>query len=188
MRRKLALPLAACLGAALAAATGIAIGRTYTLQVARSAVTNQQGVTRTEPIVVTSRGFAVYTLLGESARHLKCRTRQCFSVWPPVTVPAKARLSAQPGIRGRLGKLRRDGFTQVTLGGRPLYRFAPDRRPHAATGEGVRSFGGTWHVIAVSGTSHPRTGSTTSGGSTTTPTTTMTTTTTTTTCAYPPYC
>jgi hypothetical protein len=40
---------------------------------------------------------------------------------------------------------------QLTLGGRPLYTFVGDGgKAHKSTGEGVVSFGGTWHVVAAS--------------------------------------
>ncbi len=173
-------------GLAMAAVVGVALARTFTLQVAKNAkVTNQAGTTKTESIVVTSRGFAVYDLTGDSKNHPECtKANGCFSFWPPVTVSSAKKLSKAPGIRGKLGVWHRNGFFQVTLGGHPLYRFAPDSQKRHATGEGLTSFGGTWHVIrpgASPGSANPTTGGTTT-------TTTSTTTTTPAPCLYPPYC
>ena len=171
--------IAATAGFAAAALGGVALARTFTLQVATSAsVTNQSGTTKTENIVVNSRGFAVYTLTGDSMSHPKCtKAKGCFTFWPPLKVSSAKALSKASGIKGRLGVWHRNGFFQVTLAGHPLYRYAPDTQRHHATGEGVVSFGGTWHVKTP--------GSTTS--STTMPITTTTmTTTTTTSCLYPP--
>jgi Secreted repeat of unknown function len=39
----------------------------------------------------------------------------------------------------------------VTLNGTPVYRYAEDRRNGEATGQGIESFGGTWHALAASG-------------------------------------
>jgi predicted lipoprotein with Yx(FWY)xxD motif len=170
--------IAATAGFAAAALVGVALARTFTLQVARSAsVTNQSGTMKTENIVVNSRGFAVYTLTGDSKSHPKCtRANGCFSFWPPLTVSSATRLSKAPGINGRLGVWHRSGFFQVTLAGHPLYLFAADTQRHHATGEGVVSFGGTWHVKTAGSTS----------GTTTLPATATTMTTTTTSCLYPP--
>jgi predicted lipoprotein with Yx(FWY)xxD motif len=170
--------LAAVAGFASAALVGVAVAKTFTLAVATGAkVTNTTGMTKSENIVVNSRGFAVYDLTGDSKRHPECtKAKGCFKFWPPVTVASANKLSDAPGISGKLGVWHRDGFLQVTLGGHPLYRFAPDSQAHTATGEGIQSFGGTWHVITAS----------VSGNATGTTTGTTTTITMPTTCSYPP--
>jgi len=113
-------------------------------------VTNTAGVTSHKNIVITSSGFAVYTLTDDSARHPECtKANSCFQFWPPVTVSASAKLIKSAAIRGTLGRWHRDGFAQLTLSGHPLYRFRDDSRPRAATGEGIMGFGGTWHVVST---------------------------------------
>lgn len=171
-------------GFATAALVGVAIAKTFTLHVAKNAkVTNQSGMTKSEGIVVTSSGRAVYALSGDSKTHPKCtKANGCFRFWPPVTVSSPKKLSKAPGIAGKLGTWHRNGFFQVTLNGHPLYRFALDSQPNHATGEGIMSFGGTWHAVkdpssASGSTSMP--GGTTSTMTTTTMTTTPT-------CLYPP--
>ncbi len=127
---------------------GIALAKTFTLTVAHGArVTNVQGQVTHENIVVTGRGRAVYTLSGDSAHHPECTAHNgCFAFWPPVTVRSAHRLNKAGSVRGRLGTWRRDGFLQVTLSGHPLYNFAGDPHVRMANGEGIQSFGGTWHV------------------------------------------
>ncbi len=176
-----AATIAALAGFATAALVGVGVAKTFTLHVAKNAkVTNQAGSTTRANIAVTSRGSAVYDLTGDSARHPKCaKANSCFKFWPPVTVSSPKKLTKAPGIMGKLGVWHRDGFFQVTLGGHPLYRFAPDSQPNHATGEGIHSFGGTWHVIKAADSSGA--GTTTSTGTTTTMTTT-----TSTMCLYPP--
>ncbi len=113
-------------------------------------MTNTAGVTSHKNIVITSSGFAVYTLTGDSARHPECtKAKGCFQFWPPVTISASAKLTKSAAIKGTLGRWHRDGFTQLTLSGHPLYRFRDDNRPRAATGEGIVGFGGTWHVVST---------------------------------------
>ncbi len=176
-RRLAAAIITAAAGFAAAALVGVAVARTFTLQVAKNAeVTDQSAMTRSENIAVNSRGFAVYTLTGDSRSHPKCtRGNGCVTFWPPLTVSSAKNLSKASGIKGKLGVWHHDGSFQVTLAGHPLYRYAADSRRHDATGEGVQSFGGTWHVVTAAGSA---------GGSGTMPTTT--TTTTTTPCLYPP--
>jgi predicted lipoprotein with Yx(FWY)xxD motif len=104
---------------------------------------------RSEPIAVNSKGAAVYTLSGDSAKHMECtKANGCFSAWPPVTVKGKVTSS---GVKGKLGTFKTSGVTQVTLDGHPLYLFAGDHGAGVANGNGLKSFGGTWHVVVQGG-------------------------------------
>jgi predicted lipoprotein with Yx(FWY)xxD motif len=137
------------LAAGLALA-GLAAAKTFTLKEAKDAkVTNfSTHKTTHENIVVISNGRAVYELSGDSKSHPKCtKANSCFSIWPPVTVASKSSLSKGPGVSGALGTWSRNGFTQVTLNGHPLYTFAGDSAPDWAHGQDVVSFGGTWSVV-----------------------------------------
>ncbi len=181
LRRPIIALIVAIAGPATAAMVAVAVAKTFTLNIAKSAqVTNTKGVSMHENVIANARGFALYALSGDSMHHPQCtKANGCFRFWPPLKVASAKALTKAPGINGRLGVWHRDGFFQVTLAGHPLYTFASDTHRDAATGEGLRSFGGTWHVEKAGATS----------GSATTPTTTMTTTTTTTTtttCLYPP--
>jgi len=132
-----------------------------------------------EQVAVNAQGRTLYALSPETAKHLLCKSKECLAFWPPLTVSStKTKLKAGPGVQGHLGILHRNGgILQVTLRGVPLYRFSLDHAKGEANGEGVKSFGGTWH--AVSARSTPSTGMapTTSTPSTTPTTTTPTTTT-----------
>jgi predicted lipoprotein with Yx(FWY)xxD motif len=174
------MAVALATGAGLAVLTGIALAKTFTLKVAKTAkvtsVTTMQTVT--EPIAVSKNGHAVYTLSGDTIHHAECtKANGCFTFWPPVTVSsAKPKPTAAAGIKGRLGTKKLGSKFQVTLNGHPLYNYSGDAQKARAGGEGVQAFGGTWHVVKASGST---------AGSTTTGTTT-TGTTTTTPCIYPP--
>ena len=180
-RKSLVMLVAAVMGVATALLVGVAVAKTFTLQVAKNArVSNQSGSIKHENIAATSRGFAVYELTGDSQRHPECtKASGCFKFWPPVTVSSARVLSKAAGVSGKLGVWHRNGFVQVTLGGHPIYRFAPDTQRHVAGGEGIHGFGGTWHVVRAAA-------STPSGTTTMTTSTPSTTTTTTPTCLYPP--
>ena len=176
--RRLAIVIATTIaGVGAAVLVSVAVARTFTLQIAKNAkvTSTLTGPTKTENIVVNSKGKAVYTLSGDSKSHPECvMNKPCLTVWPPVTVASARKLSRASGIHGKLGTWRHNGFTQVTLNGHPLYTFSADTQRHHAMGEGIVHFGGTWHVIKTSSSS---------SSTTSTPTTT---TSTTTTSPYPP--
>ena len=145
--------------AAVAFATG-----TFTVS---SAANSKLG----EQVAVNAQGRTLYALSPETSKHLLCKSKECLAFWPPLTVPStKTRLKAGPGVKGHLGILHRTGgILQVTLRGVPLYRFSLDQAKGEANGEGVESFGGTWHAVTAASPSSAST-----PGTTTTPTTTTT--------------
>jgi predicted lipoprotein with Yx(FWY)xxD motif len=109
-------------------------------------------------VVVNAQGRTLYVLSPETATHLLCRSRECMKFWPPLTVSSSTtKLKDGSGVRGHLAILHRsNGLLQVTLGGRPLYRFSRDHAKGQANGEGIESFGGTWHA-AVAASAKPNT-------------------------------
>ncbi len=136
-------------GALAAAALGASA---FTLKVFRHATVTNQASKTTHPNVVTNgKGMVVYTLTGDSRTHPQCTSSSCMKFWPPVTVKSAKRLTRASGVKGKLGTWKHKGFIQVTIDGHPLYTFFADRRRGTATGEGIRSFGGTWHVRLAAG-------------------------------------
>jgi predicted lipoprotein with Yx(FWY)xxD motif len=111
-------------------------------------------------IYVDSKGRTVYVLTPETKSNLLCKSTDCLSNWPIVTVKsAHAKPVAGSGVKGKLGVLKRGKKFQVTLAGKPLYRFAGDSAKGDAKGVGISSFGGTWHLAgAKSSTASPPTG------------------------------
>jgi predicted lipoprotein with Yx(FWY)xxD motif len=149
-------------GAAMASLAGLADAQSpATLATASNS-------TLGKTIVVDSHSVTVYELRPETATHILCtKANGCFSAWRPLTVAsAKAKLRAGHGVPGKLGIAHHNGIFQITLAGHPLYHFVGDgSMKGAAGGQGIHSFGGTWHVIATS------TASTNPVTTTTTPTT-----------------
>lgn len=135
-----ALALAAVL-AAVALGAGVA-----------TTVNSASNSTLRQTIVVNARGLTLYALTPETTHHLLCKSRECLERWPPLTVRSRTtKLRAGPGVHGSLAILRRsNGKLQVTLRGRPLYRFAEDHAKGQANGQGLESFGGTWHAVTAS--------------------------------------
>ncbi len=133
---------------AVGSMAGIAVAASTTLGTGMVKVNG-----KSKTVLVDSRGVTLYTLSGESVGHLKCVSSQCFGFWPPYEVSATATLTKAKGVTGTLSKLHRvkGKFYQVMLNGHPLYRFAPDtNKKGSALGEGIPSFGGTWHVVPAS--------------------------------------
>lgn len=148
-RRSSAVGIAALTICAMASVAGVALATSYTVQMAKSTVTNSAThKTTSEKIVVNTGGSALYELSGDSKTHQECtKANGCFSFWPPATVKAGTHVTKGPGVPGTLGTWKRSGLTQLTLGGHPLYRYYADPTAHMANGQGVKSFGGTWHVV-----------------------------------------
>lgn len=162
--RAVLAPTAVLAGVAMAGLAALADAKTPpTVSVAANSALS-------ETIVVDSHGLTLYELRPETTRHLLCtKANGCFASWHPVTVASiRTKLTTGHGVPGRLAILSRNGLHQLTLAGHPLYRFVGDGSHKGATsGQGLRSFGGTWHVVAVPGTSHQPVSTT----PTTTPTT-----------------
>lgn len=142
LRRLLVIGVAA--GALAIVSVAAAASGATLLQTGRAKAKGQ-----TKTVVVNSSGITLYTLSGERVGNLKCLTKACFAIWPPYRITASQPLTKARGIKGTLGRLRRvkGGFYQLMLNGSPLYRYAGDSAKGQANGEGIRSFGGTWHVV-----------------------------------------
>ncbi len=127
--------------AGLLAVAAFAVAKSSTVGVGTATVKGHA-----ESVAVNSRGVTVYELAPESTHHLVCTSAACLSVWPPVKANGKETKSL--AVRGRLGSVKRNGLTQVTLNGHPIYTFVQDGgRRGRATGEGINNFGGVWHVF-----------------------------------------
>jgi predicted lipoprotein with Yx(FWY)xxD motif len=119
-------------------------------------VKTSANATLKETVVVNPAGRTLYALSPETTHHLLCREAYCLEIWPPLLLPHGAKLIAAKGVQGKLGLLRRPGGKmQVTLRGKPLYRFDEDHKAGEAHGEGLESFGGTWHAVTASATTTP---------------------------------
>jgi predicted lipoprotein with Yx(FWY)xxD motif len=113
-------------------------------------------------VLADTQGRTVYTLTDGDGAAVAC-TGACLSAWPPLELASGATLEAGK----RVTKLDTDANGQVTHDGLPLYLFSGDSKAHEANGEGIASFGGTWHVVEVAhrGASHAKkSSSATSGG------------------------
>ncbi|MEC9482438.1 MAG: hypothetical protein UMU75_03820 [Halomonas sp.] len=88
---------------------------------------------------------------GESQASSTCYD-QCADAWPPLTVAGGNPQVSDQLQQDLLGTFqRKDGTTQVTYGGWPLYYFVKDQGPGSVTGQDVHGFGGEWYLVAPDG-------------------------------------
>jgi len=112
-----------------------------------------------EKVLTNAEGRTLYLLSPETTHHLLCKSSECLKFWPPLTVSSsKAKIKLGAGIHGKLATFKRsNGKWQVTINGHPLYFFSEDMGPGEVNGQNFESFGGTWHVLSVSGSPSSKT-------------------------------
>jgi predicted lipoprotein with Yx(FWY)xxD motif len=102
-------------------------------------------------VIVDSKGLTLYSFAADGDGASTCYGR-CATTWPPLLSAGEpfASNGAQPALVGTAK--RKDGATQVTYAGRPLYTYAADQAPGDASGDGLHSFGDAWRAMTPSGT------------------------------------
>jgi len=111
----------------------------------------QVGASRLGQILVDSNGRTVYLFAADSGATSNCNSSACVQYWPPV-LTAGAPTAGAGANAALLGTTqRKDGRTQVTYGGHPLYYFITDKKAGDVTGQGIDGFGGPWYVVSPSG-------------------------------------
>ncbi|HEY7174051.1 MAG TPA: hypothetical protein VH442_03955 [Micromonosporaceae bacterium] len=149
----------AMIAAGCASGSGSA-GSSGTAQGAGSGTTvtvhNVPGVGTT---LVDGSGKTLYFADQETSGTIKC-LNACLRFWSPLTVSSGVAPTASAGVGGTLSTVHRpDGPMQVTLDGKPLYRFSLDNGPGQTSGNGVTDmFDGTqfnWHAAVASGSAAP---------------------------------
>ncbi|HKJ95136.1 MAG TPA: hypothetical protein VKA32_05870 [Gammaproteobacteria bacterium] len=97
-----------------------------------------------------SEGNTLY-LFGKDEQGMSTCHDACARAWPPLLTDGAA--SAGAGVDAdRLSTTKRkDGTTQVTYGGWPLYRFVKDGAPGDIHGQEVNGFGGEWYAVSPAG-------------------------------------
>lgn len=92
-------------------------------------------------ILVAANGMTLYVFDKDTANTSNCYDT-CATNWPPLTVTGEP---VGDGVSGKLGTTtRKDGTTQATIDGKPLYYWKNDQKPGDATGDGIQ---GVWHVV-----------------------------------------
>jgi predicted lipoprotein with Yx(FWY)xxD motif len=114
-------------------------------------------------ILVDSKGFTVYSFAKDQGTTSSCNGG-CEEAWPPVIVKGEP-TAGEGAASSDLGTTeRKDGTTQATYAGHPLYTFVEDKEPGEANGNGVTAFGAEWNALDESGAAPSGGGGETGGG------------------------
>ena len=102
-------------------------------------------------VLTDVNGMTLYTLTN-AGEPVAC-TGQCATLWPPLLLPAGVTTATGGAGASGLGVISMNGGMQVTVHGDPVYRYSGDKAPGDANGQGLKSFGGVWHVAGTAGAS-----------------------------------
>jgi predicted lipoprotein with Yx(FWY)xxD motif len=101
-------------------------------------------------VLVEGEGMTVYDFHKDKGGMPSCYGA-CAEAWPPVLTSG----APQPGNGASASMLgtvkRKDGTTQVTYAGHPLYTFVEDKKPGDAKGNDVSAFGAQWYALKGNG-------------------------------------
>jgi predicted lipoprotein with Yx(FWY)xxD motif len=101
-------------------------------------------------ILVDSNGMTVYDFHKDKGTASSCYGA-CAQAWPPVLSEGEPTVG-NGASASKLGTTeRKDGTTQVTYAGHPLYTFVEDQKPGEAHGNDVSAFGAQWYALKGSG-------------------------------------
>ena len=105
------------------------------------------------PMLFDSNKQAIYVFEEDNRNSTVCYG-ECATAWPPVFTKGEPR--AGKGVDGSLlGTIkRRDGRTQVTYAGKPLYFYAHED-PGVVLCHNVNLNGGLWWAVGADGKSRP---------------------------------
>ncbi len=97
--------------------------------------------------LVDGKGMTLYLFTQDTPNTSTCYD-SCAAAWPPLLTDGAP--TAGSGIDGSLlgTTTRKDGATQVTYHGWPLYYFVSDKAPGDSKGEGVQN---VWYVVTPQG-------------------------------------
>ena len=102
------------------------------------------------PVLVNAKGFTVYDFHKDKGTTSSCYGA-CAQGWPPVLSEGNP-TAGEGAMASKLGTTeRKDGTTQVTYAGHPLYTFVEDKKPGEANGNDVSAFGAQWYALKSSG-------------------------------------
>ena len=106
------------------------------------------------PMLYDKTGQAIYLFDLEEGRPKPRCYQACAAAWPPVLTdgPPVAASGVRPALLGTTQ--RRDGSTQVTYNGHPLYFYAHEG-PYEVLCHDIDEFGGTWLVVQPDGAPAP---------------------------------
>lgn len=108
------------------------------------------GVGNLGKVLVDSKGFTLYYFKKDKGGKSACYGA-CAEGWPPLTTEGAAK--GMGGVQASMlsTSKRKDGTTQVTYAGWPLYTYVVDKKPGEANGNDIDAFGAQWYALHANG-------------------------------------
>jgi predicted lipoprotein with Yx(FWY)xxD motif len=101
-------------------------------------------------IIVDAAGLTLYDFHKDKGATSACYGA-CAQVWPPLLSEGAPQAKGDAEA-AKLGTTKRkDGTTQVTYGGHPVYTYTADAKPGDAKGNDIDSFGAEWYALTPQG-------------------------------------
>jgi predicted lipoprotein with Yx(FWY)xxD motif len=117
---------------------------------AGSALVSLANAQKVGMVLVDSNGMTLYDFHKDKGTTSSCYGA-CAQAWPPLLSEGKPQVS-KGASASKLGTTeRKDGTTQVTYAGHPLYTFIEDQKPGEANGNDVSGFGAQWYALKGNG-------------------------------------
>ncbi|WP_394620302.1 hypothetical protein JNUCC0626_14710 [Lentzea sp. JNUCC 0626] len=132
----------------LEAAAGPVVGPTRVLpnDIAKLQVEESPAV---GAVVADREHYTLYFTVQDGPSKSTCLEADCTLVWPPL-LAAGGKIEAPALDAQLLGTMKRpDGTEQVTIAGKPVYRYVDDEQAGDTTGHGVDD---RWFAISPNGT------------------------------------
>ena len=103
-------------------------------------------------VLAAAAGHTLYLFAADKKGKSSCYG-SCTRTWTPDLTAGKPVAASGSGVKSNLlgTARRRDGKTQVTYKGHPLYLDSKDKAPGQTKGENVNQFGGRWYVVNTAG-------------------------------------
>lgn len=101
-------------------------------------------------VLVSAEGLTLYDFHKDKGGESACYDA-CASAWPPLLTDGDPQAQGAAD-RSLLGTTKRkDGTTQVTYNGWPLYTYVGDQAPGEANGNDIDQFGAEWYALQPNG-------------------------------------
>lgn len=115
-----------------------------------AAVVSLGNVQKLGMVLVDSNGMTLYDFHKDKGTTSSCYG-PCAEGWPPLLTDGEATVGNGATV-SKLGTTeRKDGTTQVTYAGHPLYTFVGDKKAGEANGNDVSAFGAQWYALKGNG-------------------------------------
>ena len=99
---------------------------------------------QTENVLTDTKAMTLYYLTSDTPTSVAC-SGQCATFWPPLLLQSGDPASGT-SLPAKLTVATTTNGRQVLYDGHPLYAFSKDKTSNDAKGEGIKAFGGVWHV------------------------------------------